>query len=168
MSDAEPPASPTTLIALGGKDGHNSATFRRRERERATRLVQKATFYCDIRDIVAVRRAFQVIVRTEGEGYESNLSRERSVGNEESVAGEEHGAKANGDAIQVPGMYQEVNARIVWPTVPVVDSDNEDEGGDEGLAKIEDKGKVRMRRSFELVYKTGYVMRFEVSCHTVE
>ena len=65
-------------------------------------------------------------------------------------------------------MYQEVNARIVWPTVPVVDSDNEDEGGDEGLAKIEDKGKVRMRRSFELVYKTGYVMRFEVSYHTVE
>lgn len=40
--------------------------------------------------------------------------------------------------------------------------DEEDEGGDAGLAKSNDRTRARMRRSFELLLKTGHVMRFEV------
>ncbi|GLB38456.1 putative pleckstrin homology domain containing protein [Lyophyllum shimeji] len=44
-------------------------------------------------------------------------------------------------------------------------SDMEDEGGEEGLSKAEDKTRLRMRRSFELLLNTGRVVRFEVhSC----
>ncbi|KAF8073812.1 Pleckstrin homology domain-containing protein [Lyophyllum atratum] len=43
--------------------------------------------------------------------------------------------------------------------------DNEDEGGEEGLSKAEDKTQLRMRRCFELLLNTGRVVRFEVhSC----
>lgn len=43
------------------------------------------------------------------------------------------------------------------------DSDQEDEGGDEGLGKAGDKAHLRMKRSFELLLKSGHVIRFEVS-----
>ena len=39
----------------------------------------------------------------------------------------------------------------------------EDEGGDVGLAKAKNKGRLRMYRSFELVLKNGRILRFEVS-----
>lgn len=44
------------------------------------------------------------------------------------------------------------------------DSDNEDEGGEEVLGKVTDRSHLRMKRSFELLLKTGNVVRFEV-CH---
>lgn len=114
-----------------------------------------------------MRRAFQLVVRTEGEGYEANHSRERSVANEETAARETDvvdglGIEDSVGTLQVPGMYHEVDAQIMWPRVETADSDVEDEGGNDGLAKAADKGKMRMKRSFELVFKSGYVMRFEV------
>jgi hypothetical protein len=42
------------------------------------------------------------------------------------------------------------------------DSDDEDVGGDEALTKTDDKPKFRMKRSFELLLKSGHVIRFEV------
>jgi hypothetical protein len=42
-------------------------------------------------------------------------------------------------------------------------SDEEDEGGDEGLMKSTDRPKLKMQRSFELLMKTGHIIRFEVS-----
>lgn len=42
------------------------------------------------------------------------------------------------------------------------DSDNEDEGGDQELTKTADKPKLRIQRSFELLLKTGQIVRFEV------
>ncbi|KAG5648284.1 hypothetical protein DXG03_004854 [Asterophora parasitica] len=43
--------------------------------------------------------------------------------------------------------------------------DDRDEGGDEGLNKAEDKPRVRMRRSFELLLTSGRIVRFETySC----
>jgi hypothetical protein len=179
-SDAEPPAPPTSLIALAGKAGHTSAGFRKRERERETRQIQNAIMFCDLRDILAVRRAFHMVVRTEGVGMgrDASLSRDLSMIHEESrsrvgadSAGHEGRMNRNGLAasasagagtLQVEGMYREVDAQILWPRIETTDSDEEDEGGDEGLAKVQDKGKMRMRRSFEVVYKSGYVMRFEV------
>lgn len=40
--------------------------------------------------------------------------------------------------------------------------DGEDEGGDAGLGRVENKMHRRMRRSFELLLTTGHVIRFEV------
>jgi hypothetical protein len=41
-------------------------------------------------------------------------------------------------------------------------SDDEDEGGIDGLTKSDDKPRLRMKRSFELLLKNGHVVRFEV------
>ncbi|KAG5650960.1 hypothetical protein H0H81_010398 [Sphagnurus paluster] len=54
----------------------------------------------------------------------------------------------------------------IWsqPEERTIDDDH-DEGGEEGLAKAEDKTRLRMRRSFELLLVSGRVVRFEVhSC----
>lgn len=51
----------------------------------------------------------------------------------------------------------------VWSVVnEPSDSDNEDEGGDEGLAHATDVVKMRTMRSFELLLDSGQVIRFEV------
>lgn len=51
----------------------------------------------------------------------------------------------------------------IWSqSEPRTQSDEEDEGGEEGLAKSEDKVSLRVRRSFELLLTTGRVIRFEV------
>jgi hypothetical protein len=42
-------------------------------------------------------------------------------------------------------------------------SDDEDEGGEEYLLKSNDRMRVRMKRSFELIMRSGRVVRFEVS-----
>jgi hypothetical protein len=47
------------------------------------------------------------------------------------------------------------------------ESDNEDEGGDQGLTETADKPKLRMQRSFELLLKTGQIVRFEVCIPSV-
>ncbi|KAG6890784.1 hypothetical protein C0995_003214 [Termitomyces sp. Mi166 len=58
----------------------------------------------------------------------------------------------------------------IWAGIPVqpeerTSADNEDEGGEEGLNKAEDKAHMRTRRSFELLLTTGHVVRFEThSC----
>jgi len=41
-------------------------------------------------------------------------------------------------------------------------SDNEDEGGEEGMNKSVDKPQLKMKRAFELLLMTGHVIRFEV------
>ncbi|KAK7048271.1 hypothetical protein R3P38DRAFT_2605963 [Favolaschia claudopus] len=41
------------------------------------------------------------------------------------------------------------------------DSDDEDEGGEEGLRVAQDKPRLRMKRSFELLLKNGHIIRFE-------
>jgi hypothetical protein len=42
------------------------------------------------------------------------------------------------------------------------EEDQEDEGGDDVLARHLDKPALKMRRSFELLMRTGHVVRFEV------
>jgi hypothetical protein len=41
--------------------------------------------------------------------------------------------------------------------------DDQDIGGEEGLSKSDDKPRLRMHRSFELLLNTGRIIRFEVS-----
>ncbi|KIK86882.1 hypothetical protein PAXRUDRAFT_152537 [Paxillus rubicundulus Ve08.2h10] len=61
----------------------------------------------------------------------------------------------------------------VHPSLSIDDSevverdtvDEEDEGGPEGLAKVQDKLQLRLRRSFEIIFTSGPVLRLEAhSC----
>ncbi|KAF8840746.1 hypothetical protein BDN67DRAFT_1002755 [Paxillus ammoniavirescens] len=45
---------------------------------------------------------------------------------------------------------------VGWDTV-----DEEDEGGPEGLAKVQDRLQLRLRRSFEIIFTSGPVLRLE-------
>lgn len=56
----------------------------------------------------------------------------------------------------------------IWASLPVqteerTSADDEDEGGEEGLSRAEDKTHLRTRRSFELLLTTGHIVRFEVA-----
>ncbi|CAE7216406.1 unnamed protein product [Rhizoctonia solani] len=46
-------------------------------------------------------------------------------------------------------------------------SDDEDEGGDEYLSRSDDKTRLKMKRSFELIMRSGRVVRFEVYSRNV-
>ena len=46
--------------------------------------------------------------------------------------------------------------------------DEDDAGGDQVLAEHKDKNEVKLRRSFELVLRTGQVVRLEVSKTSVQ
>ena len=54
----------------------------------------------------------------------------------------------------------------VWQELERTDSDDEDKGGEEGLATVPDKPRKHMRRSFELLMVTGHVVRLEVGSST--
>ncbi|KAJ7156013.1 Pleckstrin homology domain-containing protein [Mycena crocata] len=47
------------------------------------------------------------------------------------------------------------------------DSDDEDEGGEDGLRTAVDKTHVKMKRSFELLLKNGHIIRFEAHSRKV-
>ena len=85
----------------------------------------------DLRDIMAIRRAFQIIPQPSH--------------NETNIGGQA-GSEGNNDAIQLERSP----------------SDDRDEGGAEGFAKSADKPTVKVKRSFELLLRTGHVVRFEV------
>lgn len=57
------------------------------------------------------------------------------------------------------------DAEGFWEAVESFEEDLRDCGGDEGLARVGkagDRAVLKVRRSFELVFKTGQVVRFEV------
>jgi hypothetical protein len=98
----------------------------------------QATGVCDLRSILTVRRAFHLVPQ-----------HSHSV---EDV----RGGQTNSRSREADGEWLDT-----W-AVEATDSDNEDEGGQEGLEKTADKPRMKMRRSFELLLKTGHVVRFEV------
>ena len=51
---------------------------------------------------------------------------------------------------------------IEWPDLERTASDEEDAPGEDALNKTEDRPKLKMHRSFELVFRNGQVVRFEV------
>jgi len=55
----------------------------------------------------------------------------------------------------------------VWQELERSESDDEDGGGEEGLATAPDKPRKHMRRSFELLMVTGHVVRLEVSYFSI-
>lgn len=125
QANPPPPPGPPT-------DASDPDAIRQAEVLRGARQIMTATGMCDLRSIVAVRRAFQVIPRhTEEVNFRDTPQWE-----------------------DTPGF---------WENVEHYDEDHRDPGGSEGLAKTSEAAFVRMRRSFELVLKSGRVVRFEVS-----
>lgn len=49
-----------------------------------------------------------------------------------------------------------------WPELSRMESDDADVPGDDALNTSQDRPRLRMHRAFELVFKSGHVVRFEV------
>jgi len=98
-----------------------------------------ATGVCELRTIVAIRRAFQVVPVTRHEHREP--------------------AAANPSDDQVFNAWGTAGAGVEGRT----EEDDADEGGEGGLSRASDRPRMKMRRSFEILMNTGYVVRFEVS-----
>lgn len=123
---ANPPAPPGPPPDVSDPDALLSA-----EAVRGARQVLAANGICDLRSIVAVRRAFQVIPRqTEEVSFRDTPPWE--------------------------------DTPEFWAAVEHYEEDYRDAGGAEGLSKAADATQMRVRRSFEVVLKSGRVLRFEV------
>lgn len=113
-----PGVSPGTL---------SSKELKEAEVNRGAKQILTAHGVLDLRNILAVRRAFHQIPRYT------------------------HDDSNNDDEVGV------------WQELERTGSDDEDRGGEEGLAMVPDRPRKRMRRSFELLVVTGHVVRLEVS-----
>ena len=123
---AYPPSPPgTSSEILSPKE------LREVEFYRGTKQLLTAHGVLDLRNILAVRRAFHHTPRHT---------------HEDSVNDDEVG---------------------VWQELERTESDDEDRGGEEGVATAPDKPRKHMRRSFELLMVTGHVVRLEVSSPTI-
>ncbi|KAF9565683.1 hypothetical protein CPC08DRAFT_629344 [Agrocybe pediades] len=111
----------------------NPQSLRQAEIRRGSNQIMTATGVCDLRTIIAVRRA--------SHPTSAHIHSER---------------ESNDDATWAR-TWQTPEERIA--------EDEEDEGGEVGLNKSSDRSRTRVRRSFELLLKTGHVVRFEAfSC----
>ncbi|KAG9125743.1 hypothetical protein FRC07_006402 [Ceratobasidium sp. 392] len=130
-ADAEPPTPPSLL--QGPLDADERKLARERELRRGRSMILDADGYIDLRSILAVRRAFEL---------------NPSIGPIDIGA-----ARAN----PLPNdATDEDDENCQW--VDQADtSDDEDEGGDDSLSKSDDKMRLKMKRSFELVMRSGRV-----------
>ncbi|KAK0464663.1 guanine nucleotide exchange factor [Desarmillaria tabescens] len=111
----------------------------RREVERGTSQILDAIAVADLRSIIAVRRAFQIVPP------------HTHVEVDPSGATDRHGDT-------------DASWMNVWSQPSAEEgshSDDEDEGGEDAVSKASDKPHLRMKRSFELFLKNGHVIRFE-------
>ncbi|KAL1662456.1 Pleckstrin homology domain-containing protein [Schizophyllum commune] len=135
---AQPPQPPgfVQLPAREGAEGDYANILRRSEVRRGARQVMAAHAVCELRAIVAVRRAFQVVPPRAHDVREAHAEAE--------------------DEMVISGMRDE----------QAEGDDHADAGGEEGLLEqAGDRGHKKMRRSFELLLRNGHVMRFEThSC----
>ena len=103
---------------------------------RGARHISRATGVIDLRNVLMVRRAFQVIPR-----------HEEQVPNQPQA---------------LDGRAEEEEDSL-WAETESYSSDHEDIGGEEGLMKASNRQERKVRRAFELVLTSGRVIRFEVS-----
>ncbi|TFK52368.1 hypothetical protein OE88DRAFT_1627947 [Heliocybe sulcata] len=113
--------------------GDDKTSLRAAEIRRGMWQILEAQGVTDMRNIMAVRRAFQHIMQP--------AEQWRNV---QTFSEEERGLRDE----------------VEWD-----ETDLGDEGGDEGLNTSDDKPRLRMKRSFEVVLKNGHIFRFEAhSC----
>ncbi len=140
-TQALPPPT-TTSVAVFMSSG--PAQFRKEEMNRQRIQILRARGFWDLRTVVMVRRAFRVVPE----------ATENSV--QPPVDDEGHWY-INRAAENVPD----------WPELERTESDDADVPGDEALNASQDRPRLRMHRAFELVFKSGYAMRFEVRMHRI-
>lgn len=119
---AYPPPPPGVSLEILSSKGLKEA-----EVNRGAKQILAAHGVLDLRNIVAVRRAFHHTPRYT------------------------HDDSNNDDEVGV------------WQELERTESDDEDRGGEGGLATVLDRPRKHMRRSFELLMVTGHVVRLEVS-----
>ncbi|KAK7690007.1 hypothetical protein QCA50_006649 [Cerrena zonata] len=147
-----PPGAPTTSDVNTSNPFETSPGLSLQEAEvrRGRRQIMRATGMTDLRSIVMVRRAFQLIPPTT-----------------QALSSESQGDSFGGDHRHTDGgetykMDPEDTAEF-WESPERTEMDDRDPGGSEVLAKSTEKGTLRMRRSFELVLSTGRVIRYEAT-----
>ncbi|KAI0754967.1 Pleckstrin homology domain-containing protein [Daedaleopsis nitida] len=117
-------------------DPNMEDTVRRAEVRRGQLQIMEATGMSDLRSIVAVRRAFQLLPPQQ-------------------------------EQVEPPTAADWEDSEGFWAQVERSEDDDDDVGGEAGLAASKDKAHLRMRRSFELVLTSGRVVRYEAySCAT--
>ena len=126
---ALPPPPPGAVPLTGNLD----LDPLRREVLRGAQQIIRASGMTDLRNVLVVRRAFQMVPRQR-----------------EDVA-----------APDPSGTAWEDEARF-WAQTESFADDHDDVGGEEGLAKAPDRPERRLRRCFEILLTSGHVVRFEV------
>ncbi|KAK0449249.1 hypothetical protein EV421DRAFT_1402130 [Armillaria borealis] len=111
----------------------------KREVERGALQILDAIAVADLRSIITVRRAFQIVPPH---------------------------THVEVDPSGTPDRHGDANSSWmnVWSQSSAEESshsDDEDEGGEDAVNKALDKPHLRMKRSFELLLKNGHVIRFE-------
>lgn len=135
-SKAYPPTPLGAKMPMAEEDSNSrlnySERLRHSEVKRGASQIMGASGVCDLRSILLVRRAMQLVSTPE----------------------HTEGVRQDQDDGSWVNVWSQPDERL--------NSDDEDEGGEEVLAKHADKPRQRMRRSFELLLKNGRVIRFEV------
>ncbi|TFK28020.1 hypothetical protein FA15DRAFT_678662 [Coprinopsis marcescibilis] len=137
VEKAYPPAPPGIPLTLQDLDSW-VAGLRRAEVQRGINQIMHANGVCDLRNIVAVRRAFQQL-SPPGHSQKDNYNSDDSS-------------------------WFDVWSQTEECTL----DDDEDEGGEAFLSAAHgDRSLIRIRRSFELLLNTGNVIRFETHSRKV-
>jgi hypothetical protein len=131
-SHAHIPSLPGMVPVPHGSDQDIRDTLREEEVRRGAAQVLAARSVMDLRAVVAVRRAFRPIFHPSQSVHDSAMR----------------------DPVEDE---QGVDVEVAHEESDVLDT-----GGDSGLTGMHDATTIRMRRCFELVTKTGNVVRFEV------
>jgi hypothetical protein len=146
----DPPSAPDDVLPIahqhpeegnGSVEPTSAEDEVEKERMRGTRMILDADAVFDLRNIVVVRRAERVVVApsTSAQLPTSSTANTGGIGRPELEQAEEE---------------EEELVRTI--------SDDEDEGGDEGLSKAVDGDRCRIRRRVELVMRSGNVLQLEV------
>ncbi|KAG8964650.1 hypothetical protein FRC03_001492 [Tulasnella sp. 419] len=106
------------------------------EHRRAAQQILFSDGYIDLRSIYSVRRAESLVAPVE-------------------ISLDEIPRK-------IPGVNN-IDDDVYEGEIQGTNSDNEDVGGEDGLNRVSDKTRLRLRRMFELVMRSGLVVRFEAS-----
>ncbi|CAE6461333.1 unnamed protein product [Rhizoctonia solani] len=141
-ADVEPPAPPVLIQKPLDDTGRQVA--HEKELRRARCMILDSDGYIDLRSILAVRRAVEP---TPPVGI-------IDIG-------------AAGSTKRLPNdtwNHEDFDDTWIDQTDP---SDDEDEGGDDYLSRNDDKTRLKMKRSFELIMRSGRVVRFEAHSRNI-
>ncbi|CAE6412456.1 unnamed protein product [Rhizoctonia solani] len=141
-ADAEPPMPPVLIQEPLDDPGRKRA--HKKELRRARRMILDSDGYIDLRSILAVRRAVEPTPPIGTIDLGTTHSTNRLSNDTQDHEGFDDGWVDQTDA-----------------------SDDEDEGGDEYLSRNDDKTRLKMKRSFELIMRSGRVVRLEAYSRNV-